>query len=75
MQKQDIKSFEIYHTGFSRDCEIVTNYGKISTNTWAIRPCGREANYERKLAHKDGFTVLTALCSKHAAKDLETYNS
>ena len=75
MQKQDIKSFNIYHAGFARDCEIVTNYGKISPNEWAIRPCGREANYERRLVHKDGFAVLTSICAYHAQMDLDNWNN
>ncbi len=69
MLKEHIKSAEIYSTGYARDCELVTNYGKCGPNTWIIRPCGREANYERALVHLDGFTVLTAICAHHASEE------
>lgn len=73
MQIQDIKTFEIYHTGFARSCEIVSVTKRAASYSTIVRSCGGEANYERKLVHKDGFTIFTALCSRHVSADLETY--
>ena len=60
MNTIDIAKVQIFKTEQGGICEVFDRPGY---------PCGSEAHYMRILEHKDGFSVSSKQCHKHAARD------